>query len=289
MRTRTFHAGWPLILLGLAVPAFAMVPARPGTINYTEGRVFIDGKLVTTDSDPANLRSGSILRTEAGRAEMLLTPGVFLRLGNNSEAQLTSASLTDLRVNVSRGVAMVEATNVQKENRIEISDSSLNGTLKKNGLYRFDADHSTLAVFDGEADVRQGDKAVEVKKGKEAVTGDTGLKVEKFDTKAAKETDELYKWSSLRSKYLSQASEATAQQIIVQPGGWYGSGWYWNPWFRSYTWLPGGDPFFSPFGYGFYSPWRPYRPIIVVPRYPRVGPRFYSTPGHFRGGARRVR
>jgi len=37
--------------------------------------------------------------------------------------------------------------------------------------------------------------------------------------------------------------------------GWWGAGWYWDPWFAGFTFIPGDGIFYSPFGWGFYSPW----------------------------------
>jgi hypothetical protein len=273
------------MLLGLATVAYAAAPAHPGTINYLEGQLSIDDRTLTSDSiGSKDLQPGSTLKTGSGKAEVLLTPGVFLRVGNNSEIRLTAAGLTDTRVEVDRGTVLLEATEVHDENHIQISHASLISNIEKEGLYRFDADRASVAVFDGKAEVRQGDQKVELKKGKQVVAGNSPLRVEKFDRDAAKESDQLYQWSSLRSKYLAEASAATAQRIIVEPRGWYGPGWYWDPWWRTYSWLPGAA-FYSPFGYRFYSPWA--WSYYGGPRYyghgwnhgyrgrpyPRVGPR----------------
>lgn len=264
-------------ILAFAIPAFATAPARPGTLNFVEGQVFVDGRDITTQSvGSTNLNPGSVLRTESGKAEVLLTPGVFLRLGSNSEVRMVSAGLMDTRIQVDRGVTLLEATDLQKENKIQIAAAALNTTLKDEGLYRVDANRSSVAVFDGKAEVRQGDERVEVKKGKTVVASDTPLKVEKFDRNEAKKTDELYQWSSLRSKYLAGASAVMAQRVLVRPSLWYGSGWYWDPYMRTYSWLP-GSAYYSPFGYGFYSPWRYSAPIIVAPRY-GVAPRYRVAP-----------
>ena len=40
-------------------------------------------------------------------------------------------------------------------------------------------------------------------------------------------------------------------------GGW--GGWYWDPWFSAFTFMPAGGIFYSPFGWGFYSPGLVYR------------------------------
>jgi len=37
-------------------------------------------------------------------------------------------------------------------------------------------------------------------------------------------------------------------------GGWYAAGWDWDPYFGCYTYIPGDGIFYSPFGWGFYSP-----------------------------------
>jgi len=72
----------------------------------------------------------------------------------------------------------------------------------------------------------------------------------------------LYRWGSLRSAYLAEASVDQARTYIVS--GWYGpswlgAGWYWDPWFGSYTFIPADGILYSPFGWGFYSPLWVYR------------------------------
>lgn len=290
MLSTTFNRAW-VGLLAVAIPAFAVSPGRPGTLNFLEGKVSVNGQEVTSKSiGAADVPSGSILRTETGKAELLLTPGVFLRLGSDSEIRVVSSGLMDTRISVNRGVALLEANDVRKENRIQIATPGLNSTVKDEGLYRFDATRPSVAVFKGKAEVRQGDEKVDVKKGKEVVASDAPLEAQKFDIKEAKKSDELYQWSNLRSKYLAEASAATAQRVLMQPSIWAGSGWYWNPWLRTYSWLPSGSAFYSPFGYGFYSPWSYSRPMYMAPRYrmhprmrgpmmrPRMGPRMSPRP-----------
>jgi len=104
-------------------------------------------------------------------------------------------------------------------------------------------------VYDGKAQVRENDRTIDLKKGKE--TAVSALHADKFDRN---EVDDLYNWSNLRSQYLSQASAASARTYLVGGIGWAGGGWYWNPYFSSYSYLPGDGFLYSPFGYGFYSP-----------------------------------
>jgi hypothetical protein len=257
-------------LAALAIPAIAAIPASPGTVNFIEGQVSVDGREATSNSiGSSGLREGSVLRTGRGKAEVLLTPGVFLRVGNNSEIRMLSAGLMDTRIAVQRGTAMVEATDVRKENNIQLATAGLHAAIKDEGIYRIDADTDSVAVFKGKVEIREGDEKVEAKKGKTVTASgeEAPLTVQKFDVDEAKKTDDLYQWSNQRSKYLADATAATAQRVILQPSLWSGPGWYWNPWMSTYSWLPRGDAFYSPFGYGFYSPRYYTRPIYVVPRY----------------------
>jgi hypothetical protein len=263
------------VLLGMfaaAIPALAAIPARPGTLNYVEGSVTVDGREVGRSAvGSTDILPGSVLRTGNGKAEVLLAPGVFFRLGSNSEARLVSASLIDTKVALERGTAMLEAARLEDENKIQVSNQGFTTTLKDEGIYRFDAERPSVAVFDGKAEVREGDEKVELKKGKAVVDGAAVLKAEKFDRDEVKKTDELYQWSSVRSKYLSEASASAAQSILASRSRWYGPGWYWNPWMRTYSWLPARGFYRSPFGFGYYSPWySSWDDPFWGPRYPVV-------------------
>ncbi len=76
-------------------------PARPGTINYVEGKAYLDGQpLNPRDVGSIGLDPGQELRTGAGKAEILLTPGVFLRIDSNSTVKMVSPDLTLTQVEV---------------------------------------------------------------------------------------------------------------------------------------------------------------------------------------------
>src|SRR5215469_10984282 len=184
---------------GLGMPAFAVNPALPGTINYVEGRAQIGPEMLNSKSvGSAELEAGQTLSTSEGRTELLLTPGVFLRLDNNSSAKMLSPSLTDTRVEIDKGRAMVEVAELHKQNNIEIAENGIDTRLLKNGVYEFDADKKQVKVFDGKAEVQVKDQGqnVEVKGGREfAWNSDSPLKAQKFDKKQSK--DDFYNWNSL--------------------------------------------------------------------------------------------
>jgi hypothetical protein len=233
-------------------------------VNYIEGSAFIDGRQVALkNAGSAELGQNQVLKTGQGKAEVLLTPGVFLRVSDNSELRMVSPGLTDTQVELLRGEAMVEATEIHKENSIRVLENGISTKLLKNGLYDFDAAGPSVRVYDGKAEVRGNDNTITLTKGKQAVL--TGpLTAVKFDRN---QKDDLYQWSSLRSKYLAEASVETARAYVIDPYGWYGPGWYWNRYFGFYSYLPGSFAY-SPFGYGFYSPFRLYGPPVVIHRYP---------------------
>src|ERR1700722_2004251 len=85
----------------LAIPAAAASSAIPGTLNYVEGQAAVAGQTVTPrDVGSVQLQPNQVLETGQGRAELLLTPGVFLRVGDNSAVRLISPGLADTRVEV---------------------------------------------------------------------------------------------------------------------------------------------------------------------------------------------
>jgi len=261
--------------------------AMPGTLNYVEGQATIGDQALNVKSvGTANLQDGQVLTTEKGKAEILLTPGVYLRLGDNSSARMVSTSLTNTQVALNQGEAMLEVDQIYPQNNIVVSQPGGNTRVLKTGLYDFDDMNHTVRVWDGKADVFVGDHRIQVKGGHELALDTTGkLKTKDFNKKELAQNDDLYRWSSLRSEYLSEANIDTAQLYYANgwygPGWWggwgpgwgWGAGWYWNPWFAGFTFMPWNGYLYNPFGWGFYSPYFAYRA-------PFVGGGFH----HFDGG-----
>jgi hypothetical protein len=223
-------------------------PAHPGTINYVEGSVAIDHQAVTQQAiGSAALDPGQVLTTEHGRAEVLLTPGIFFRLDNNSAVTMVSPDLTKTVVELNQGRALVEVDQIYKQNDVQVLVNGRRTQLLKVGLYEFNAAKGDVQVFDGKAAVQeQGDKWEAVKGNHELALADgTNLKPHDFDANAGK--DDLYNWSSLRSNYLAQAGGGMT-------GNYENPGWYWDPYAYGYAFF-GPYPYWSPFGFygGFYG------------------------------------
>ncbi|HEY8998326.1 MAG TPA: FecR domain-containing protein [Edaphobacter sp.] len=193
----------------------------------------------------------------AGKAEILLTPGIFLRVGANSTVQMITPNLTQTEVRLEQGRALVEVDEIYAQNRILIDLPNGQTQLLKKGLYAFDASNSTVSVFDGKANVYPGSdlqadiKPVELKGGRRLILNGDGLQPVKFDKDQAK--DDLYNWGSLRSQYLGEANLQLASQYAG--ASTFYPGWYWAGSMYGYTWLPGNGLWWNPYGYGFYSPY----------------------------------
>ena len=234
-------------------------PAQPGSINFVEGQASVDGQeLSPSSAGSTQLQAGQSLTTQGGKVEVLLVPGTFLRVDSNSSVKMVNPGLANTEVEIDKGRAMVEATDINKNNDIRVDENGVTTRILKNGLYDFDADQNTIRVFKGKAEVLLNDKKIDLGKERELVlNGSAGPKAQDFD--ARKYEDDFFRWSALRSGYLSEASVDQARIYVNGGPGWFGPGWYWDPGFQSYTFVPGGGILYSPFGWGFYSPFAVYR------------------------------
>ncbi len=274
--------GFMFLAALLCSPAWSSIPPQPGVINYVEGQAAIGGQALNASSaGSAQLAPGQVLTTQAGKAEILLTPGAFLRLADHASLQMVSPALEQTVLTLQKGRALVEADQVYAANDIRINEGGSTVRLLKPGLYDFDADRGQIRVFNGEVEAQVGPQNIKVKKDHQLSLNASGkLKAEKFDSKAYE--DGFYQWSSLRSSYLAGANMDAARRYADSVGGsynspaWYGAGWYWDPGFAAYTFLPADGMFYSPFGWGYYSPW-----VVVGAPYFGYG---YGHYGHFGRG-----
>ena len=238
--------------------AQSAISAHSGMIHYVEGSVQLEGQAVEPKfGEFPEVKNGQVLATQEGRVEVLLTPGVFLRLSEDSSFKMVSNKLADTSLELVSGSALVEVDELLKDNVIQIKVNDASVELSKKGLYRFEASPSRLKVYDGEASVFSGSQTVIARKGRQVDLNGV-LVASNFD---AKLTDPFYRWASRRSSYIATANVSSAR--AAGQSGWltgygtssgYGGGWAWNPWFGMFTYLPGSGYGYSPFGWSFYSP-----------------------------------
>jgi len=261
------------VALGAAAAwAQAVISAKSGMIHYLEGQVFLgDQALESKFGSFPEVKENQVLRTAEGRAEVLLTPGVFLRLAENSSFRMVTNRLVDTRLEVLSGAAVFEVDEMPRDNGVTAVLNNSSVRLMKKGLYRFDAQPPAVRVFDGEALATSGDRNVEVKEGK-MLTLDSDLAVARFDKET---TDALDRWSRRRGHDLAMANVYAANSLRTSGATWLSSGWVWNPYFGMFTFVPYGGAFSSPYGYRFWSPLAVYR--IYQPRVYYGGNNFPSS------------
>jgi len=261
-------SGCTAILATCLVPgvwAQSVISAHSGVIHYVEGDVSVDGSPVHPKfAEFPDVKAGQVVATAEGRAEILLTPGVFLRMAENSSVRMLSNALADTRLEVVSGSALVEVGELLEHNAISFESSGVHMDLAKKGLFRIDAAPAVLRVYEGQARVSSESENVIARKGHQIDLNSPKLADSRFD---AKETDAFYRWSARRAEYVAAANVVSARvtsnsdyssSFSNNPGAWS-----WNPYFGMFTFLPANGVYWSPFGSPFYSPamvWTAYVP-----------------------------
>lgn len=245
-----------------------VISAKAGGVNYVEGKVAVNrragksGHLRKGD----NLEIGDRVATAAdGKAEILLNPGSYLRLGSNSEFEFKTTDLENLELKLNRGSAIFEVF-ANDEFKVTVGTPNSAFSLIESGIYRMDvnSENGTLSVWRGKVQLNAG-TVKSVKSGKRIVFGDGQAAVAKFDRD---QKDEFDNWSKLRAKDIAQLNRKLERKLLrnsllnsYSRNGWgmYDSFglWVYNASYGTHCFLPFGWGWRSPYGYGFgYDIWQ---------------------------------
>jgi len=272
---RRIYLFWVVIAI-LALPACfgqAVVSVKAGLIHYVEGDVSLDGKAVAPKFGQfPEVKANGILKTASGRAEILLSPGVFLRVGEDSSFKMISTKLEDVRLELLTGSVLVECAELNEDTAVTFVRQDSTISLKKNGLYRLESDPAQLLVYDGRAEITAAGQTLLAAKGRR-VALDGELVATKFDTKL---TDSLYRWSNRRAGYMALANVSSAKAQWDRGFRTGISDWYWNPYLGMVTFIPGRGTIYSPFGYSYYSPRVVYYAVYAPPPSMNTGGRGFG-------------
>src|ERR1700679_3998981 len=116
MQRRVSSVVFLTAMAGAVCSAQSITSAHSGTLHYFEGDVSIDGAQVQPKVGKfQEIKVQSVLSTALGRAEVLLTPGVFLRLGENSSIRMIDNRLVSTRVDVLSGNVILESDDPQMD------------------------------------------------------------------------------------------------------------------------------------------------------------------------------
>jgi hypothetical protein len=266
-----------------------IISAKAGGVNLTEGKVSIvrkEGKSgVLLKSDKIEI-GDKILTGADGKAEILLNPGSFVRLGGNAEFEFQSTDLDNLKLKLSSGSAIFEVY-ADNEFKVTLDLPNADIELTKSGVFRVDvlADGSgKISVWKGKVIV--GDEKAEVKAGKSAIVSGKNAAIAKFDRD---NKDDFDIWSQLRAKEAAEINKRLQRNALrnsllatYNRGGWnmYGSFGLWV--FDSFTgrwcFLPFGSGWNSPYGYNYgFNIYNCYLPPVVYT--PPVTPTTPTNPG----------
>jgi hypothetical protein len=241
------------------------ISAKAGGVNTVIGQVWVkragqaSEQRLTSDDD---LSSGDVVSTGVwARAEILLNPGSYLRLGEESEFELVDSSLDNLRIKLTKGSAILEAIGGENtELRINILTAQQPLVIVRRGLYRINAQAGSTELLVQKGRIQLSNNPLEMAKDGKKIVVSAGspliAKIGKYDK------DEFDQWSRERGQTLAQANVRLTSRTMsgfsgLNNWGFQTTGlgrlglWTYNSSYRCYTFLP----FYAGFSsiYGFYG------------------------------------
>jgi len=287
-------------VLTLPADAQSVISTRSGLVHFFEGAVYLgDQPLEPHPGKFTCMAEGAELRTAQGRAEVLLTPGVFLRMDQTSAIRLVANDLSDTRVELLAGSAIVDSLEPGSGTSVTLIYKDWRVHVVQKGVYRIDAAPPRVWVQQGQVEVSAGVTGVPVpvEHGMDLPLAAVLVPERATDVPA----DALSSWAQGRSESIS-ADNAISAQIDEDPGtrnadlgadgftyfpllglpflgvgssGGYGSYYPYQSGFSSiylpgYTYRPLLLLGLSPMGYRGY-PYSPPRRIGVSPLSPGLG------------------
>src|SRR6266446_834464 len=242
-----------------------VISAKAGGVNAVTGRATVrshgntEWQLLTIKED---LETGDVVQTGLdGRVEMLLNPGSYLRLGENSEFELADNSLQNLEVRLIRGTAIVEATGADDtELLINIVTPHTKLAIVRRGLYRLNVvpgDATELIVRKGR--VMLDDSHTKVKGGNKVVFSNHSISIAKLEQADKKNLDSIESWSKQRAETVAQANQKIRGRdmsflMASLNSSWdrhlaaHGGIWMFNAGYSCYTFVPFFMGWGSPYG-----------------------------------------
>jgi len=218
-----------------------IVSAKAGLVNYVDGHANVH----MHEQIPA----GKPIETgPRSHIEVLLNPGTFLRVAENSTVVFDSVDLTNIAVRVVSGGAFLEAADIEKRTPIRITTGGLTVSVISPGMYRFYGD--TAVVLDGK--LRTADSSITVKKGQQ--TTSNGDRYEKSKIPVSAQSDDLEVWSRQRSfdvaKANTLASNGQTGALFYPFSSMNGAAWMYSPFLSGFTFIP-RNPYSSYWGNSF--------------------------------------
>lgn len=259
-----------LTLLSMAANAQYLISTKAGFVNRTEGKVFIqrqdseDGKRGRV-SQGTQMRDGDrIISEDNSRVEILLSPGSYLRLDQNSEVLAVNTALDQIRFELLKGSASAEISTGQEQGAaisrktpLEIVTPHGVASIAKDGLYRFDVvENNTLVqvrqgeLFIGDRSQVLADNAVKIGRSKAVKLNNSPINKSDIAKLNKDSADQFDAWCFGRAQTLMAANISALRRSRTMSALNYG--WLYDPYFNCYTFIPRRGLYFSPYGFGFF-------------------------------------
>lgn len=197
----------------------SVVSTHSGVVYFFTGSVYLGGeRLEQKFGRFPDIGEGGELRTEQGRAEVLLTPGVMLRVAENSSIRMLLNKLSDTRVELLQGSAILEANDESNDSRkgtsVTLVHKNWELRIPREGVCRIDSTPAQVRVYKGEVEVwAAGESAKVTVKEDESLPLAAVLVTERT---TAQEGDSFKSWAMNRSQIIA-TDNATAANIIDDP------------------------------------------------------------------------
>ena len=204
---------------------------KAGFVNALQGGANVQAFELARQDQP--IKTGP-----ASYAEILLSPGSFMRVDESSEVVIDSAGFSDIVIEVVSGSVLIESVAADPRFPIRVSVGDAKPIISSPGLYRFTSD--TATVIDGALEIGQ--------KGASAFAGTAVRFANKQyhteDIPADPEPTGLDLWSTNRSHLLARAnlmgdySDAYANFFMFVSPVPYLAAWLYSPSLNGITFIP---------------------------------------------------
>ena len=231
------------LMLQVAGSTSFMVSTKAGLVNFVKG--------AATVKPATSVPAGTPIGTGPGGAvELLLNPGSYLRLGENTQVILNKEELYDIEITVLQGSALIESNGFTKALPMTVNSGKLKMEIIKDGIYMF---------ADGKASVMEG-KLLNASNGMiygrgYVISDDPNYVAQKVKTL----TTALELWSQYRDSMIAAANANVVKSLRANRSislNSFMDVWFWYDAFGSFIYLP-GSRYRSPYGYS-------YQPVQTV-------------------------
>ncbi len=251
-----------LLLIAAVAQAQYLVSSKAGFVNRVEGKVNLKSQDSALEamgkaSMGTQMKEGERLSTDANsHAELLLSPGSYLRLNEKTEIEAVRTMFDNTRFDVIQGSVILEVGEIDKKLPFEIGTPRSVVSINKPGIYRIDVLGKDVAVSVRKGEVYLGTReqlfansATKIGGNKVyRLTGDAPPQTAKL---SAKVFDAFDQWSYMQAESLVAANYGMLTR--ARSRGALLSGWIYDPFSNRYTFIPGSWRFATPYGFAFYS------------------------------------